>query len=213
MSDASVWRLTDLTVGFGTRAVVSGIDLEFAAGEMIAIVGRNGSGKSCLVRTLAGDLVPLAGAVVAPAGFVPQAMGVVPQDTGLEPRVPITLGEIAVLGLAGMQVPDKGARLREALAVVGLTERAGQSWQRSSGGERQRALIARALVRRPYLLLLDEATSQLDRSAALQLFDELRQRCQAGLCVVAVLHDHELAQHADRVIEVVDGSVREGLQR
>lgn len=201
------WELHHLTVGFGAAPVVTGIDCHLALGDLLVVTGPNGAGKSCLLRTLTGELAPLAGRVVAPPAFGIDGLGVVPQVTDLAPRLPITLHEMAALGCAGL----RGAFLREqldaALAEVGLTERAHQPWAESSGGERQRALIARALVRTPELLLLDEPTSHLDPEAAKGLFARLRARCDAGrLAVIAAIHDPTLvARHATRRLHLEAG--------
>lgn len=201
------WRLADLSVGFVGRPVVEHIDLTVAAGELLVVTGANGAGKSCLLRTLSGELAPLAGAIHAPAGFAADGLGVVSQVTDLDPRLPITLGEMAILGLAGQRAPFVRERLAEALATVDLVGRAGQSWNASSGGERQRALVARALVRQPEVLILDEASSHLDECAASVLFDRLGERCAAGhLTVIAAVHDHALARrHGTRHLHLSGG--------
>jgi len=190
------WQLNDLAVGFGTRPVVTGLRATVRLGDLLAVTGANGAGKSCLLRTLAGELPPLAGAFRTPEGFGREGLGGVPQVTDLDPRLPITLREMAALGAAGLRDGFLREHLAEALATVGLAERAEQSWRRSSGGERQRALVARALVRQPELLLLDEATSHLDETAAAaELFASLRERCAEGrLAVIAAVHDRDLVR-------------------
>lgn len=201
------WRLQGLTVGFGRRGVVAGIEAAIPARSLVAITGANGSGKSCLLRTIADELRPLAGAVVAPADFDRRDLGLVPQAVAIDERLPLALGELAALGTAGYREPFLRERLAAALATVGLGDRARQLWRESSGGERQRALIARALVRRPRLLLLDEATSNLDQTTADLLFAALRaESASRDLTVIAVVHDADLvARHADAVLHLADG--------
>lgn len=202
------WVLEQLSVGFGQRRVVSDISCTFGLGDLVTISGLNGSGKSTLLRTLSGELAPLGGRFFGPPGFDARNLGVVPQVSDLALRLPVSLREMAALGLAGLRDPFADEHLAEALRVADLDAgRARQDWMSSSGGERQRTLIARAIVRQPEVLLLDEPTSHLDEQAAGQFFKWLRQRCDAKeLLALVVVHDQELSeQYANKRVELANG--------
>ncbi len=205
------WRMEHLDVGFNANAIVSDISCSIALGDLVAITGANGVGKSCLLKTLAGELPPVAGRVLAPAGFAHDGLGVVPQLTDLEPRFPISLREMIALGASGIRDPFLKEHVDEALIAVGFNKKhAQQSWQRSSGGERQRALIARAFIRRPEILLLDEATNNLDVASTHLIFEKLHAKCAAKkLAIIAVLHDANLvSRYFNKNIHIADGHAK-----
>ena len=190
------WLVQDLAIGFKQHRLIAHINLTLSLGDRLAISGPNGSGKSCLLKTMAGIIPELDGAISAPEYFSHALMGVVPQVTDFQPRLPVSLKEMVALGVcASMQRASK-ANIQAALDAVGLSiKQSKQVWQRSSGGERQRALIARALIRQPQVLLLDEASSHLDPDSAQRIFSMLRQRCEEKtMLFIAVIHDERIAE-------------------
>ncbi len=196
LEDASplVASVRGLTRRFGDRTVLDGVDLDIARGEFVALLGHSGSGKSTLLRSLAG-LDRAAGS------RVDGTVGVAFQEPRLIPWKRV-LGNVA-LGLGGADARDRAG---QALAEVGLTEQAGAWPLTLSGGEAQRASLARALVRNPDLLLLDEPFSALDaltRITIHRLVLELWGRHRPG--VLLVTHDvDEALLLADRIL-VLDG--------
>lgn len=191
---------------FGEREVLQGIDLHIPAGQFVAVVGRSGCGKSTLLRLLAGLDQPSAGQLLAgngPLAAAREDTRLMFQDARLLPwkRVIDNVG----LGLSG----DWQPKAREALAAVGLVERA-QEWPAAlSGGQKQRVALARALIHQPRLLLLDEPLGALDaltRIEMQQLIERLWQ--QHGFTVLLVTHDvAEAVAVADRVILIEEGRI------
>jgi sulfonate transport system ATP-binding protein len=184
---------------FSDRTILAGLDLEIEQGEFIALIGRSGSGKSTLLRALAGLDREVTGQVFA-AGPVAVAF----QEPRLVPWKKV-LANVA-LGLRG---PDPQARALVALDEVGLTERAGAWPGTLSGGEAQRASLARALVRDPRLLLLDEPFSALDALTRISMHRlVLNLWAQHRPAVLLVTHDvDEAIALADRVLVLGGGRI------
>jgi len=182
--------------------VLNGLDLEIAPGEFVALIGRSGTGKSTLLRALAGLDRDVAGYGQI---LVPDAVSVVFQDSRLLPWR--RLLDNVVFGL---RAGDAGNRGRQALAEVGLAGRE-RAWPHElSGGEQQRASLARSLVREPQLLLADEPFGALDALTRIRMHALLRKLCEAHKpAVLLVTHDvDEAITLADRVILLDDGVVR-----
>ena len=200
-------RLRGLSKAFGQREVLKGIDLDVAPGEFVALVGRSGCGKSTLLRLVAGLDSPSAGHLQlgdAPARAAHPDVRIMFQDARLLPWKRV-LDNVAL----GLQGPDARARAHEALAQVGLAERAHEWPAVLSGGQRQRVALARALVHRPRLLLLDEPLGALDALTRIEmhaLIERLWQ--QHGFTALLVTHDvAEAVAVADRVLLIEDQRV------
>jgi sulfonate transport system ATP-binding protein len=192
-------RLRGVRRSFGDNVVLDGIDLDVRAGETVAVLGRSGCGKSTLLRALAGLDPDVAGEL-----DVPSPRAVVFQEPRLLPWKKVWRN--VALGLPG----DAEAKARAALDEVELSHRA-TAWPLTlSGGEAQRAALARALVREPALLLLDEPFGALDaltRIRMQKLLAELTAR--HAPTVVLVTHDvDEAILLADRAVVIADGRIR-----
>lgn len=183
-------------------------------GESWFVLGDNGAGKTTLLATLLGLLPPLAGAVAAaPAIADRSALGFVPQEARFGRSLPIAVHEFVGLGLqAGLARAERRSRVAAALQTMGLAARATAVLGELSLGQRRRALVARALARRPQLLVLDEPTANLDPRASTELAAVLeQQRLEHGLAIVHVCHDHELARRfATHVAWIAAGVCRCG---
>lgn len=205
---APLVALQGATLGYGRRAILSGVSLSIAPKDYCALVGPNGGGKTTLLRTLLGTLPPLAGERVAPR---PLRIGYVPQRDLLDPIWPLSafdvalMGRAANLGLGRRPQEEDRAAVAAALERVGMTEVAERRYGDLSGGQRQRVLIARALAGDPELLALDEPTNGMDPAAELstmEVIDALH--AGNGLAVVLVSHRLEtVAAHA-RSLAFVD---------
>jgi sulfonate transport system ATP-binding protein len=192
-------RIRDLRRSFGERRVLDGLDLDIASGEFVALIGRSGSGKSTLLRALAGLDKGTAGDV-----SVDGTVAVAFQEPRLVPWKRV-LANVCL----GLRVTDPAAAARTALAEVGLTERA-DAWPLTlSGGEAQRASLARALVRDPRLLLLDEPFSALDALTTITMHRlVVRLWAHHEPAVLLVTHDvDEALALADRVLVLANGRI------
>jgi sulfonate transport system ATP-binding protein len=191
-------RARDVRRTFGDREVLQGIDLDIAPGEFVALLGRSGSGKSTFLRAVAGLDKGVSGSIQVPA-----RRSVVFQDARLLPWA--NLIDNVVLGLRD----DAAERGRIALEEVGLTDHAA-AWPKTlSGGEAQRAALARALVRSPDLLLLDEPFGALDALTRIRMHALVQQLCaRHHPAVLLVTHDvDEAILLADRILVLTDGSI------
>ncbi|MFB7717789.1 ABC transporter ATP-binding protein [Nocardia sp. NPDC056100] len=197
-------RVRGLVKDFGERRVLHGIDLDIRPGEFVALLGRSGSGKSTLLRALAGLDKATEGELTVP-GEVAVAFQ--------EPRL-VPWKRVAANITLGLRQPNPKQAAADALAEVGLTERA-DAWPLTlSGGEAQRASLARALVREPDLLLLDEPFSALDALTRITIHNlvlELWGKHQPG--VLLVTHDvDEALLLADRALVLADGRIARELR-
>jgi putative ABC transport system ATP-binding protein len=216
----SVVELSDVTREYpgGVRAV-AGVSLTIAHGEAVAIVGRSGSGKSSLLNLIGTLDRPTSGVVRidghtvnelsdrALSALRARTIGFVFQQFHLTPGVPI--GEAVADGLlyAGVRVRERRRRAARALERVGLAHRTHHRPHELSGGEQQRAAIARALVGEPRLLLADEPTGNLDSASGATVLKLLTDLHTAGTTVVVITHDQEVAGALPRQVEVADGIV------
>ena len=194
-------RLRGVEKRFGAASVLAGLDLEIAAGDFVAVVGRSGSGKSTLLRLILGLEPPSAGEVHAPPVHETRLMF---QEPRLLPWARV-LPNVEV-GLGGASDAD---RARAALGEVGLSDRA-EAWPETlSGGQRQRVALARALVSRPRLLALDEPLGALDALTRLEM-QGLLERVWREQAFTALLVTHDVGEAvalADRVLVLQDGRV------
>ena len=197
--EGPVARVRGLSRAFGERRVLDGLDIDIAPGEFIALIGRSGSGKSTLLRALAGLDREVTGEVTV-HGTTAVAFQ--------EPRL-VPWKRVAANVSLGLRAGDPQAVTSTALAEVGLSDRA-DAWPLTlSGGEAQRASLARALVHEPRLLLLDEPFSALDALTTITMHQlVLRLWALHRPAVLLVTHDvDEALSLADRVLVLTDGRV------
>ena len=191
-------RVRDLSLSFGELHLLRGLNLDIAPGEFVALLGRSGSGKTTLLRVLAGLEARASGTV-----DVPSQSAVVFQEPRLLPWKPVWENVAIGLGKSARE------RARAALLEVGLEDRAGVWPLTLSGGEAQRAGLARALVREPQLLLLDEPFASIDALTRLKMHELVLALWQAhGPSVLLVTHDvDEALLLADRAVVIEDGRI------
>ncbi|HSR25390.1 MAG TPA: ATP-binding cassette domain-containing protein, partial [Candidatus Eisenbacteria bacterium] len=204
----------------GPVEVVRDASLRVDAGEMVAILGMSGVGKSTLLSLCAGLDEPDGGTVTLAGqrltGLRGDAREALLQRTlgwvmGARPPATVTPAEsVAVAARIGGAPPQEADQLaRAALAATGLTERAAAPMGRLSGGEQARVAVARALVRFPALVVADEPTAQLDILTSTDIIELLREAADSGIAVLLATHYPVLAEVADRVLIMRDGTLRE----
>ena len=218
--------VTGVSVQFGDRTALHRIDLTARAGELVALTGPNGSGKTTLLRVILGLTTPTEGDVrlfgVPTAGLRPRErarrIAWVPQEELPRDNIPVMsyvlYGRYAHQPPFGSDTASDHTIARQALADVGLADRADQGVFELSGGERQRLLLARSLAQEAPILLLDEPTAHLDIGYQLDLLERVRGLVRdRGVCAIAALHDLNLAgRFADRVVVLSHGRrVADGL--
>lgn len=198
--------VADLGVAYGSRQVLHDVAFDLGWGELVAVVGPNGAGKSTLFKALAG-VVPRTGQVAVAGG--PGTVAYLPQQVDLDPTFPVTVGQLVLSGRRRFLKPWRRPADRDresvaaALAEVRLADRAGDPIGRLSGGQLQRALVARALAQEARVLLLDESLSGVDRPSTLELLELFGRLAAAGRTVLVATHDLALTRHTfDRCLAV-----------
>ncbi len=183
--------LEHVNLSLGSREILHDISLELHAGKVLTIIGPNGAGKSTLLRVLLGLQAIDSGKVNRPASL---RMGYVPQKITINPLMPLKVR--CFIALAG----NKG--INDVLNEVGIAHLADQAVQSISGGEFQRVLLARALMRQPQLLVLDEPAQGVDMMGQGALYEKIAQlKDKHGFGVLMVSHDlHIVMQQTDQVL-------------
>ena len=200
---------------------VDDVTLEVRAGEFVALLGSSGSGKSTLLNLMAGLDRPTGGAIFANgrnlselnslelARYRSKTVGMVFQSFNLLPRMTLEENVELPLRLAEVDRGERGKRVQEALERVKLEKRLSHRPSELSGGEQQRAALARALVNRPTLLFADEPTGNLDSATGesiMLLLKEIQQNL--GMTIVMVTHERPLAElFANRIVALADGKL------
>ncbi|MHA6691746.1 zinc ABC transporter ATP-binding protein ZnuC [Devosia sp. A449] len=186
--------LTNAGVTSGGRTLVSGVDLTIARGEIVTLIGPNGSGKSTTAKLATGVLKPSMGTVTRQPGL---RIGYVPQKLSIDWTLPLTVERL--MTLTGQHSPSA---IDAALEAVGATRLLKAAVQELSGGEFQRVLFARAMIRKPDLLVLDEPVQGVDFSGEVALYElvrQIRDTTRSGILMIS--HDlHVVMAETDTVI-------------
>jgi iron complex transport system ATP-binding protein len=213
-------EVREVTFAYGAAPVLDRVSLTARAGELVGLVGPNGAGKSTLIRLVAGLAAPQSGAArlagldpaVAPRREVARLAALVPQEA--HAAWPFTVRDAVMMGRTPRQglfaVPSRldEQAVERALAACDLADVADRRLDALSGGERRRIFFARALAQEPRVLLLDEPTAFLDLGHQIAAMRMAEQAARAGLCVLAVLHDLNLAAaYCDRLVVLSQGRV------
>ncbi|MBK0326603.1 metal ABC transporter ATP-binding protein [Rhodobacteraceae bacterium F11138] len=190
----SLISIRNLGIAYGANTVLHSVDLTLERGEIVTIVGPNGSGKTSLLRAVIGAIKPISGTITLSQGL---KIGYVPQRLHIDPTLPITVERF-------LRLTDRVPRAacQSVLESAGAPDLLRRQMSQLSGGQFQRVLLARALIHRPDVLLLDEATQGLDQPGSAAFYrqiDDVRQ--DTGCAVLMISHElHVVMSASDRVV-------------
>ncbi len=217
---APIVALENVSCGYDGQPVLSGMDLRIMPGDFVGLLGPSGSGKSTLLRVVLGSVRIFSGRVSidgVPVGRKRPAVGYVPQLEAIDWNFPATVREVVLMGAAMRRplLPWHSSRqvrnAREIMERLGIAHLAHRHIRQLSGGEQQRAFLARALISNPRLLLLDEPASGVDiktRDDVMHLLHELNHQ---GVTIVMTTHEiNSVAAHLPRVVCINRGIVAQG---
>lgn len=219
MTENPMMSASGLSLGYGARVLVKDLSFALSSGELLAVIGHNGAGKSSFVRLVLGLLPPVAGSLVWRTGQRPENIAYLGQRQDLDRTFPMKAYDLvasggwslSALGLGGM---DAGALHRRAMAAirrVGLQNAMALPLHALSGGQLQRALFARAMVQNTDLIVLDEPFAGVDQKTESDLLTLIEEWTQAGKAVVLVSHDlSSVLNHATNALLLGDGRARFG---
>ena len=189
-------QVQEATFAYGRNVILETVEMQIYDSEFWCFIGPNGEGKTTLIKALLGALRPKRGIVQLRADFARRTrIGFVPQKCDLNPSVPTTIQSFVVQGTAGLAVEESKLkrRVQKSLEVMGIQHIRNRSIWRISGGQRQRAMVARALVRDPLLMIVDEPTAGLDLAASSRLLKTITKlNQQYKITVIFVTHDLQL---------------------
>ena len=199
-----ILEFDQVSTGYGTKVVLSGVNFSMVKGEFVYLIGRTGAGKSSILKLIYADLMPMAGTVKVgdfDIGNIRQkqipklrrTLGIVFQDFQLLPDRNVLDNIFFAMRATGWRDKKKmNAKATELLNQVGLLDKVSSMPHQLSGGEQQRVTIARALINDPILILADEPTGNLDPDATTKIMEVLFAINLSGTSVIMATHEHEL---------------------
>ncbi|MDD5873191.1 MAG: ABC transporter ATP-binding protein [Clostridia bacterium] len=213
----------EYVMGDEVSRVLKGIDLTVEEGEFLAVLGPSGSGKSTLMNIIGCLDVPTSGEYILSGrkiadqdekslahirskeiGFIFQSFHLLQRQTALENV------ELPMI-YANVKEKERKQRAMEVLEKVGLKDKMDHYPNQMSGGQQQRVAIARSIVNNPTILLADEPTGALDQKTGAQVMELFHELNDEGRCIIMITHDVHIAQHAKRIVRILDGNISEGV--
>lgn len=213
----------EYVMGDEISRVLKGIDLTVEEGEFLAVLGPSGSGKSTLMNIIGCLDVPTSGEYILSGrkiadqdekslahirskeiGFIFQSFHLLQRQTALENV------ELPMI-YANVKEKERKQHAMEVLEKVGLKDKMDHYPNQMSGGQQQRVAIARSIVNNPTILLADEPTGALDQKTGAQVMELFHELNDEGRCIIMITHDVHIAQHAKRIVRILDGNISEGV--
>ena len=211
-------------MGEEISTVLKGIDLDIREGEFLSILGPSGSGKSTLMNIIGCLDTPTSGSYTLHGRLIrdldqkqlarirSREIGFIFQQFQLLPRLNALKNVELPLVYAGVPPKERTRKAKEMLTRVGLKDRMEHFPNQLSGGQQQRVAIARALATNPTLLLADEPTGALDQATGEQVMGLFHELHDEGRTIIMITHDLKIAQHASRIVSILDGELSEGVR-
>ena len=201
----------DLSLGYDSQVIVTGLDFHVDRGDYLCVVGENGSGKSTLIKTLLHLIEPVGGQILSGDGLCPNEIGYLPQQTVVQRDFPASVKEIVLsgcqsrCGLRPFYSKDEKKLAADNMEKMGIADLADRCYRELSGGQQQRVLLARALCATRKVLLLDEPVAGLDPVGMTQMYDLITDLNKEGITVIMISHDIAAAlKYATHILHIGD---------
>lgn len=204
MESDIVAELKDVSIGYDEKSILDGISMQIKRGTLIGIVGPNGGGKTTLVKTLLGLMPPVKGSLSYTDNI---KFGYVPQNTTFDRIFPLSVREVVTMGryshihFLASPGPEDADKVLDAVKKVGIDHLLDRPFRSLSGGEKQRALLAKAVVSEPDLLVMDEPTASIDQkgeSEIMSLIDQMQASMKFTIIIVSH-YINSIVNHADKI--------------
>ena len=203
-------KCTDLSLGYGSQQILSGLSFEVNAGEYLCIVGENGSGKTTLMKTLLGLQKPLGGSIEFGDGVTSRKIGYLPQQTDVQRDFPASVKEIVLSGCLGRDGfrpfynKDDKALAQNAMERMNIVDLSRRCYRELSGGQQQRVLLARALCATRKMLFLDEPVAGLDPKVTQEMYALIEKlNKELGITIIMISHDIRAAiQFSNKILHI-----------
>lgn len=204
--------IRDLSIGYGTKPVLTSLNLTIEPGSYLCIIGENGAGKTTFMKTVLGLLPPLSGQVLFEEGLSARDIGYLPQQTIIQKDFPASVREVVLSGFQGkcglrpFYLSKEKAFAANAMEKMGILPLAGRCFRHLSGGQKQRVLLARAFCAAQRLLLLDEPVSGLDPQASAEMYKQIQHLNQEeSAAIIMITHDVSVAvTYATHILHLGD---------
>ena len=201
-----ILSIKQLTVEYDSTTIISNLSFELTKGDFLCVVGPNGSGKSTLLKTILGLVKPKSGTINVAA----KTLGYMPQENKISDIVPASVAEIVETGTLNQNLSrkKKKKRIAASLKTLGISKLRQKTFSELSGGQRQKALLARAITASNELLILDEPSNNLDHRSKLSFYAALSQLNESGYTIIMVTHDLDHDNLVGNMILSLDPSNR-----
>lgn len=208
----AILTVDNLTTGYGDQPIVRDLTFDVNEGDFLVVIGDNGVGKTTLIRSLLG-LLPAMSGTINYADHL--RIGYVPQFRNIDDEYPLSIRDFVALNLPQRPFPwitkEEHRTIDRILRLTNLTTIADRPLGLASGGEKQRAYLAQALLRDPQLLILDESTASLDNDMKYELLNVVARFQQSGLSVIFITHDWDLAtEYGNRFLRLTPNGASTG---
>lgn len=201
-----ILSIKQLTVEYDSTTIISNLSFELTKGDFLCVVGPNGSGKSTLLKTILGLVKPKSGTINVAA----KTLGYMPQENKISDIVPASVTEIVETGTLNQNLSraEQKKRIAASLKTLGISKLRQKTFSELSGGQRQKALLARAITASNELLILDEPSNNLDHRSKLSFYATLSRLNESGYTIIMVTHDLDHDNLVGNMILSLDPSNR-----